>query len=197
MYPTGTSPSAPSRPQRSQSSSTVARTRSTSPRRKLSCSGPAAEWSQRVRTALWEPEGGAGMKCSRVPAVPRPHPPTVLCVSLVSARGTLMGSWGPSPHRLILARAPALSRASALGLPDMVCTSLYFSSTCANYMTQPANQALLGPLCWGTAPPATHPAAPSKPRRLAPHIQSVVQSTGPAPAWACPLHPCIRSHWSS
>lgn len=52
VYPTGTSPSTPSRPQRSQSSSTVAMTRSNSPRWKLNWSGPAAVWSQRARTAL-------------------------------------------------------------------------------------------------------------------------------------------------
>lgn len=54
VYPTGTSPSVPSRPQRSQSSSTVAMTRSISPRWKLNWSGPAAVWSQRARTALGE-----------------------------------------------------------------------------------------------------------------------------------------------
>lgn len=64
VYPTGTSPSTPSRPQRSQSSSTVAMTRSTSPRWKLSWSGPAAVWSQRARTALGEvKKKGEGTKC--------------------------------------------------------------------------------------------------------------------------------------
>lgn len=69
MYPTGTSPSAPSRPQRSQSSSTVATTRSTSPRRKLSWSGPAAAWSQSARTAL---RGARGAPA--VPGAPAPLP---------------------------------------------------------------------------------------------------------------------------
>lgn len=64
VYPTGTSPSTPSRPQRSQSSSTVAMTRSTSPRWKLSWSGPAAVWSQRARTALGEvKKKGEGTTC--------------------------------------------------------------------------------------------------------------------------------------
>lgn len=69
VYPTGTSPSTPSRPQRSQSSSTVAMTRSTSPRWKLSWSGPAAVWSQRARTALGEVKKGQN---AQVPGLARP-----------------------------------------------------------------------------------------------------------------------------
>ena len=64
VYPTGTSPSTPSRPQRSQSSSTVAMTRSNSPRWKLNWSGPAAVWSQRARTALRKvKKKGEGTEC--------------------------------------------------------------------------------------------------------------------------------------
>lgn len=71
VYPTGTSPSTPSRPQRSQSSSTVAMTRSTSPRWKLNWSGPAAVWSQRARTALEEvKKQHEGTKCPRSQASP-------------------------------------------------------------------------------------------------------------------------------